>query len=142
MTKKRSVCSFPPPLLRGSRKLVVSIKVMFFPLTPHPRRWELVLPLLFGTWPFSCHLERTAKKAILEDIIAVEISKDADIKGVVVDAEENPIAAAAAAKKQKGSHAMQQKIFGKTIVFTQTKREADELVSGGVFKSLTAQVRK
>jgi ATP-dependent RNA helicase DDX21 len=34
---------------------------------------------------------------------------------------------------------MQQKIFGKTIVFTETKREADELVSGGVFKSLTAQ---
>jgi ATP-dependent RNA helicase DDX21 len=34
---------------------------------------------------------------------------------------------------------MQQKIFGKTIVFTQTKREADELVSGGIFKSLTAQ---
>jgi hypothetical protein len=33
-------------------------------------------------------------------------------------------------KKSKSSGAMQQKIFGKTIVFTQTKREADELVSG------------
>jgi ATP-dependent RNA helicase DDX21 len=34
---------------------------------------------------------------------------------------------------------MQQKIFGKTIVFTETKAECDELVSGGVFKTLTAQ---
>jgi len=84
-----------------------------------------------------------AKKAILEDIIAVEISKDADLKAAVVDELEhdNPIAAAAIAAKQKGNHAVQQKVFGKTIVFTQTKREADELVSGGVFKSLTAQVR-
>jgi len=82
-----------------------------------------------------------AKKAILEDIIAVEISKDADLKAAVVDELEhdNPIAAAAIAAKQKGNHAVQQKVFGKTIVFTQTKREADELVSGGVFKSLTAQ---
>lgn len=83
-----------------------------------------------------------AKKAILEDIIAVEISKDADIKAAVVDDHHhNPIAAAALAAKQKGNSALQQKVFGKTIVFTQTKREADELVSGGVFKSLTAQVR-
>lgn len=83
-----------------------------------------------------------AKKAILEDIIAVEISKDADIKAAVSEELEhhNPIAAAALAEKQKGNHAVQQKVFGKTIVFTQTKREADELVSGGVFKSLTAQV--
>lgn len=84
-----------------------------------------------------------AKKAVLEDIIAVEISKDADIKAAraaVVDENMNAIAAAAIAEKQKGNHAMQAKIFGKTIVFTQTKREADELVSGGVFKSLTAQV--
>lgn len=85
-----------------------------------------------------------AKKAILEDIIAVEISKDADLKAAVVEEIEhhNPIAAAAIAEKQKGNHAVQQKVFGKTIVFTQTKREADELVSGGVFKSLTAQVRR
>ena len=84
-----------------------------------------------------------AKKAILEDIIAVEISKDADLKAAVVEEIEhhNPIAAAAIAEKQKGNHAVQQKVFGKTIVFTQTKREADELVSGGIFKSLTAQVR-
>ena len=45
------------------------------------------------------------------------------------------------AEKQKGANAMQQKLFGKTIVFVETKREADELVSGGVFKSLSAQVR-
>lgn len=84
-----------------------------------------------------------AKKAILEDIIAVEISKDADIKAAVANefVHDNPIAAAAIAEKQKGSHAMQQKLFGKTIVFTETKRDADELVSGGIFKSLTAQVR-
>jgi ATP-dependent RNA helicase DDX21 len=85
-----------------------------------------------------------AKKSILEDIIAVEISKDADIKAAkaaVVDENMNPIAAAAIAEKQRGNSAMQSKIFGKTIVFVQTKREADELVSGGVFKSLTAQVR-
>lgn len=83
-----------------------------------------------------------AKKAILEDIIAVEISKDADIKAAFTEELEtdNPIAAAALAEKRKGNHAVQQKVFGKTIVFTQTKREADELVSGGVFKSLTAQV--
>jgi ATP-dependent RNA helicase DDX21 len=87
-----------------------------------------------------------AKKAILEDIIAVEISKDMD--EVVIgdgegddDLDHNPIAAAVAAAKKKGNSAMQQKIFGKTIVFTETKRDADELVSGGVFKSLTAQVR-
>ena len=82
-----------------------------------------------------------SKRSILEDIIAIEISKDAP--GILDDSSqdviENPIAAAAAAKKRKSSSAMQQKIFGKTIVFTETKREADELVSGGVFKSLTAQ---
>jgi ATP-dependent RNA helicase DDX21 len=89
-----------------------------------------------------------AKKAVLEDIIAVEISKDAvsdeDLDGDGDDgggglAMSNPIAHQAAEKKKKSAHAMQQKIFGKTIVFTETKREADELVSGGVFKSLTAQ---
>ena len=78
-----------------------------------------------------------SKQQILEDIIAVEISKDTDDdedEGI-----ENVIAAAALEKKKKSSGAMQQKIFGKTIVFTETKREADELVSGGIFKSLTAQ---
>jgi len=89
-----------------------------------------------------------SKKAILEDIIAIEISKD--MKGVaeILDADSddeddgepvNKIAAAAIAKKKSESGAVQQKIFGKTIVFTETKRQADELVSGGVFKSLTAQ---
>lgn len=92
-----------------------------------------------------------SKKAVLEDIIAIEISKD--MKGIEELAAEdsdddeedsgfgvNAIAAAATAAKRKSSNnAMQQKIFGKTIVFTETKREADELVSGGVFKSLTAQ---
>mmetsp|Transcript_25568 Transcript_25568/g.60258 ORF Transcript_25568/g.60258 Transcript_25568/m.60258 type:complete len:842 (-) Transcript_25568:411-2936(-) len=87
-----------------------------------------------------------SKKAILEDIIAIEISKD--MKGVDEIFEEsddeddepiNEIAAAAIAKKKQESSAVQQKIFGKTIVFTETKRAADELVSGGVFKSLTAQ---
>ena len=89
-----------------------------------------------------------SKRAVLEDIIAVEISKDVELnttkqeQGVNgSDALEaiNPIAAAAAREKGKTNQAMQQKIFGKTIVFTETKREADELVSGGVFKSLTAQ---
>jgi ATP-dependent RNA helicase DDX21 len=79
-----------------------------------------------------------SKRSILEDIIAVEISKNAGKKSPQVDAT-NALAVAAAEKKKKSSGAMQQKIFGKTIVFTQTKREADELVSGGVFKSLTAQ---
>jgi len=89
-----------------------------------------------------------SKKAILEDIIAIEISKD--MKGVseILESESddegddepvNEIAAAAIAKKKAENSAVQQKIFGKTIVFTETKRQADELVSGGVFKSLTAQ---
>ncbi|KAL3920796.1 MAG: hypothetical protein SGILL_003078 [Bacillariaceae sp.] len=90
-----------------------------------------------------------AKTATLEDIIAVEISKD--MKSVEeLFAEENQsddedaepvneIAAAAIAKRKATNNAMQQKIFGKTIVFTETKRQADELVSGGVFKTLTAQ---
>jgi len=97
------------------------------------------------------------KQDILEDIIAVEISKDVDasiLLPTIKDEDEsgepesnpmddlynhNPIAAAAKAAKKKTGSVMQQKIFGKTIVFTETKREADELVSGGVFKSLTAQ---
>ena len=84
-----------------------------------------------------------SKRAVLEDIIAVEISKDVEIdageEAIAALEKHNPIAAAAALKKSKSNHAMQQKVFGKTIVFTETKREADELVSGGVFKSLTAQ---
>lgn len=84
-----------------------------------------------------------SKRAVLEDIIAVEISKDIIDEDSDDDDEElkisNPLAYAAASIKKKGTHTMQQKIFGKTIVFTETKREADELVSGGVFKSLTAQ---
>eukprot|EP00566_Odontella_aurita_P008957 CAMPEP_0113580260 /NCGR_PEP_ID=MMETSP0015_2-20120614/30570_1 /TAXON_ID=2838 /ORGANISM="Odontella" /LENGTH=857 /DNA_ID=CAMNT_0000484421 /DNA_START=353 /DNA_END=2924 /DNA_ORIENTATION=+ /assembly_acc=CAM_ASM_000160 len=89
-----------------------------------------------------------SKRAILEDIIAIEISKDAvateEEETKIEEGEEdeaviNPIAAKALAEKKKTSSHMQQKIFGKTIVFTETKREADELVSGGVFKSLTAQ---
>ena len=79
-----------------------------------------------------------SKRSVLEDIIAVEISKDAGKLAPEID-NSNQIAVAAAEKKKKSSGAMQQKIFGKTIVFTETKREADELVSGGVFKSLTAQ---
>jgi ATP-dependent RNA helicase DDX21 len=96
-----------------------------------------------------------SKRAILEDIIAIEISKD--MKGIEQlhaeaaaaenddhesDSDDEPvnhIAVAAAAKRKNTSNAMQQRIFGKTIVFVETKREADELVSGGVFKSLTAQ---
>ena len=84
-----------------------------------------------------------SKRAVLEDIIAVEISKDMEIdageEAIAALEKHNPIAAAVALKKSKTNQAMQQKIFGKTIVFTETKREADELVSGGVFKSLTAQ---
>lgn len=86
---------------------------------------------------------RNERAAMLEDIIAVEISKDADLTkinlGPELSAIENKVAAAAKLKAAASSGAMQQKIFGKTIVFTQTKRDADELVSGGVFKSLTAQ---
>ena len=87
-----------------------------------------------------------SKKSILEDIIAVEISKDMKGVGEESDSESdddeptNVIAAAAKARKKNSNNSMQQKIFGKTIVFTETKRAADELVSGGVFKSLTAQV--
>lgn len=88
-----------------------------------------------------------AKKAILEDIIAVEISKDINLDGTGSDSEDededdeqhNAIAAAARAAKSKSNSALQQKIFGKTIVFTETKAECDDLVSGGVFKTLTAQ---
>ncbi|KAG7358787.1 ATP-dependent RNA helicase RhlE 2 [Nitzschia inconspicua] len=91
-----------------------------------------------------------SKRAILEDIIAIEISKDLkSIEELVAEENADPddndgepvneIAQAALAKRKSTSNAMQQKIFGKTIVFTETKREADELVSGGVFKSLTAQ---
>mmetsp|Transcript_9688 Transcript_9688/g.14002 ORF Transcript_9688/g.14002 Transcript_9688/m.14002 type:complete len:881 (+) Transcript_9688:216-2858(+) len=76
------------------------------------------------------------KKAILEDIIAVNICKD-DEEEKDDDGFLNPIAEAAREKKRKGT-GWSQKIFGKTIVFTQTKNEADEIVSGGVFKSLTA----
>jgi len=87
-----------------------------------------------------------AKKAILEDIIAVEISKDikldASLDSDSEDEEDeyhNVIAAAANAAKDKSNSALQQKIFGKTIVFTETKAECDQLVSGDVFKTLTAQ---
>ena len=86
-----------------------------------------------------------AKKAILEDIIAVEISKDINLDEVGSDSDDeddeqhNAIAAAFKANKDKSNSALQQKIFGKTIVFTETKRECDELVSGSVFKTLTAQ---
>lgn len=80
-----------------------------------------------------------SKRQALEDIIAVEISKNSENVTEVGDFTDNPIAAAAHAKKQKAGGAMQQKIFGKTIVFTETKREADELVSGAIFKTLSAQ---
>jgi len=86
-----------------------------------------------------------AKRSILEDIIAVEISKDIDLDAVDSDSEDedaeqhNAIAAAANAAKSRSNSSFQQKIFGKTIVFTETKAECDELVSGGVFKTLTAQ---
>eukprot|EP00579_Thalassiosira_antarctica_P005142 CAMPEP_0201888666 /NCGR_PEP_ID=MMETSP0902-20130614/28149_1 /ASSEMBLY_ACC=CAM_ASM_000551 /TAXON_ID=420261 /ORGANISM="Thalassiosira antarctica, Strain CCMP982" /LENGTH=898 /DNA_ID=CAMNT_0048418983 /DNA_START=122 /DNA_END=2819 /DNA_ORIENTATION=- len=87
-----------------------------------------------------------AKRAILEDIIATEISKDVNLNDIGSDSESdvedeyhNAIASAAKAAKSKTGTAMQQKIFGKTIVFTETKAECDELVSGGVFKTLTAQ---
>eukprot|EP00520_Triparma_pacifica_P009176 CAMPEP_0118644434 /NCGR_PEP_ID=MMETSP0785-20121206/6946_1 /TAXON_ID=91992 /ORGANISM="Bolidomonas pacifica, Strain CCMP 1866" /LENGTH=763 /DNA_ID=CAMNT_0006536211 /DNA_START=168 /DNA_END=2459 /DNA_ORIENTATION=+ len=91
---------------------------------------------------------RDERASMLEDIIAVEISKDADLSTIANnkpvdplfnDTFVNTIALDAIKAKQASSGAMQQKIFGKTIVFTQTKRDADELVSGGVFKSLTAQ---
>jgi len=86
-----------------------------------------------------------AKQAILEDIIAVEISKDINLDEIGSDSEDeddeqhNAIAAAYKANKDKSNSALQQKIFGKTIVFCETKAQCDELVSGGVFKTLTAQ---
>ena len=96
--------------------------------------------------PTRTEAERYAKKAILEDIIAVEISKDikldASLDSDSEDEEDeyhNVIAAAANAAKDKSNSALQQKIFGKTIVFTETKAECDQLVSGDVFKTLTAQ---
>jgi ATP-dependent RNA helicase DDX21 len=74
-----------------------------------------------------------AKREILEDIISVEISKDVVASSIVgVDNHE--------ANSKKIESSIHQKIFGKTIVFVETKRDADELVSGSVFKSLTAQV--
>jgi len=80
-----------------------------------------------------------SKKSILEDIISVEISKESKDANEDHHDDDNEIAQAALEKKKKSHGALQQKIFGKTIVFTDTKRDADELVSGGVFKSLTAQ---
>jgi ATP-dependent RNA helicase DDX21 len=81
-----------------------------------------------------------SKTSVLEDIIAVEISRDKEFDDEDNEPlQGNAIAAAAAKKKRSSSNAMQQKIFGKTIVFTETKRMADDLVSGNVFKSLTAQ---
>ena len=88
-----------------------------------------------------------AKRAVLEDIIAVEISKNINLDDLGIesdsegeeDEQHNAIAAAFRAAKKNSGSALQQKIFGKTIVFTETKAECDELVSGGVFKTLTAQ---
>jgi len=76
-----------------------------------------------------------AKRDILEDIISVEISKD-----VVAATIAAGIDGVDASTVKKGPSSMHQKIFGKTIVFVEMKKDADELVSGGVFKSLTAQV--
>ena len=84
-----------------------------------------------------------SRKQILEDIIAVEISKESEARLNIGDDEEseksNPVAHAINLAKRNTTSAMQQKIFGKTIVFTETKSLADDLVSGGVFKSLSAQ---
>eukprot|EP00578_Thalassiosira_sp_NH16_P017946 CAMPEP_0181105396 /NCGR_PEP_ID=MMETSP1071-20121207/15968_1 /TAXON_ID=35127 /ORGANISM="Thalassiosira sp., Strain NH16" /LENGTH=787 /DNA_ID=CAMNT_0023188717 /DNA_START=347 /DNA_END=2707 /DNA_ORIENTATION=+ len=87
---------------------------------------------------------RDAKREILEDIIAVEISKDIDLSAGSdsedeEDEQHNAIAAAVKKAKSRTNSSLQQKIFGKTIVFTETKAECDELVSGSVFKTLTAQ---
>ena len=73
-----------------------------------------------------------AKREILEDIISVEISKDV-VAATIAGIDETTV--------QRRESSIHQKIFGKTIVFVETKREADELVSGSVFKSLTSQVR-
>merc|ERR1712151_137840 len=78
-----------------------------------------------------------SKKAILEDIIAVEISKDmvntgsCELKEQVKAPLGDNLVEAAVTNTNLLS--LQQKIFGKTIVFTETKRDADELVSGNVF---------
>jgi len=69
---------------------------------------------------------RDERAAMLEDIIAVEISKDSQGGASKLPTNdttyENEIAAAAIAKKASSQSAMSQKIFGKTIVFTQTKK--------------------
>jgi len=62
-----------------------------------------------------------ARKAVIEDIIAVEISKSS------------------AEKKAGGGVVDQKKMFGKTIIFCETKKAADELVTGNAFSTLTAQ---
>eukprot|EP00586_Coscinodiscus_wailesii_P012373 CAMPEP_0172505138 /NCGR_PEP_ID=MMETSP1066-20121228/183934_1 /TAXON_ID=671091 /ORGANISM="Coscinodiscus wailesii, Strain CCMP2513" /LENGTH=851 /DNA_ID=CAMNT_0013281623 /DNA_START=357 /DNA_END=2909 /DNA_ORIENTATION=- len=80
-----------------------------------------------------------SRKQILEDVIAVEISKDSSEDSDSDDEFADDIAKAAKKAKSNTNHALQQKIFGKTIVFTETKAMADELASGSVFKSLTAQ---
>ena len=80
----------------------------------------------------QCPYGVDSKKAILEDIIAIEISKDMKDVSEILNAESddeddeavNEIAAAAIAKKKSENSAVQQKIFGKTIVFTETKRQA------------------
>lgn len=79
-----------------------------------------------------------SRKQILEDVIAVEISRDAE-ESDSEDENADDIAKAVKAKKKGSNQAMQQKIFGKTIVFTETKAQADELANGSVFKSLTVQ---
>jgi superfamily II DNA/RNA helicase len=90
-----------------------------------------------------------SKKSILEDIIAVEKTKDfiedSDIYGEDEQSKiDKPIAAAARSFKEKyGTHSkIHQQIFGKTIVFTVCKRQADELVAGSVFKCFTARALK
>jgi len=85
-----------------------------------------------------------SRTRILEDIIAVEISKESENRLGKNDVDEktaqsNPVAYAINLAKQNSTSGMQQKIFGKTIVFVERKSLADDLVSGGVFKCLTAQ---
>ncbi|OEU08954.1 DEAD-domain-containing protein, partial [Fragilariopsis cylindrus CCMP1102] len=73
-----------------------------------------------------------------ENVIAIDATNDTGGSRVATTVRHTAIQVPWA-KKNAESSAVQQKIFGKTIVFTETKRAADELVSGGVFKSLTAQ---
>lgn len=83
----------------------------------------------------------SSKLSMLEEIISYELSKQAQDDAPDEDDYTNdPIAAAAAQRKHTKRMNSRQAVYGKTIVFTETKRQADQIAMGGVFKTLTAEV--